>query len=441
MANVFYREPTHTYPQAVRGEGVYLYDASGRKYLDGSGGAAVSCLGHGNATVIQAVKDQLDTLAFAHTTFFTNAPQEELAAGLVSKFGEEDAKVYFLSGGSEANEAAIKLARQYWVAKGEEGKRLFLSRKQSYHGNTLGALSLSGNPGRREVFEPLLQDWPKIAPCYAYRFKRSDESDTEYGLRCAAELETGIERVGAENVAAFFAETVAGATMGALPAVEGYFREIREICDRHNILLVLDEVMSGCGRTGSYFAFEQEGIRPDIVTMAKGLGGGYQSIAATLSRGFIQEAVVERFGGFAHGHTYVGHPTACAAGVAVARVIEEQDLLSNVNTIGDYLRAGLCDAFSEHPYVGDIRGRGLFIGIELVTDRATKEPPKAELGLPLKLRNTAMENGLICYPAGGTADGRDGVHIMLAPPFIYTEAHADELVEKITKTLTGIAVI
>ncbi|NOX70915.1 MAG: aspartate aminotransferase family protein [Gammaproteobacteria bacterium] len=440
MANVFYREPTHTYPIAVRGEGVYLYDASGKQYLDGSGGAAVSSLGHGNATVIQALKDQLDSLAFAHTTFFTNAPQEALAAGLVSKFGEQDAKVYFLSGGSEANEAAIKLARQYWVAKGEEGKHLFLSRRQSYHGNTLGALSLSGNPGRREVFEPLLQDWPKISPCYAYRFKQSGESDVDYGLRCAAELETEIERLGSDNVAAFFAETVTGATMGALPAVEGYFREIREICDRHRVLLILDEVMSGCGRTGSYFAWEQEGIRPDIVTMAKGLGGGYQPIAAALSRGFIQEAIVERFAGFAHGHTYVGHPTACAAGVAVAQVIEERDLLSNVSQVGAYLRAALEDTFSEHPYVGDIRGRGLFIGIELVTDRATRQPPRAELGLPHIIRDLAMENGLICYPAGGTADGRDGVHILLAPPFIYTEAHADELVEKIARTLTDIVV-
>jgi len=440
MANVFYREPTHAYPIAVRGEGVYLYDANGKQYLDGSGGAAVSCLGHGNATVIQAVKGQLDSLAFAHTTFFSNVAQEALAAGLASKFGEDDAKVYFLSGGSEANEAAIKLARQYWVAKGEEGKRIFLSRRQSYHGNTLGALSLSGNPGRREVFEPLLQDWPKISPCYAYRFKRPDESDVDYGLRCAAELETEIERLGADNVAAFFAETVTGATMGALPAVEGYFRSIREICDRHHVLLILDEVMSGCGRTGSYFACEQEGIRPDIVTMAKGLGGGYQPIAAALSRGFIQEAVVERFAGFAHGHTYVGHPATCAAGVAVAQVIEAQDLLANVRKIGDYLRAGLGEALSEHPFVGDIRGRGLFIGIELVTDRATREPPRAELALPYKLRNLAMENGLICYPAGGTADGRDGVHILLAPPFIYTEAHADELVEKITRTLKDIAV-
>ena len=440
MANVFYREPTHAYPNAVSGKGVYLYDANGKQYLDGSGGAAVSCLGHGNETVIQAIKDQLDSLAFAHTTFFTNWAQEQLAAGLVQKFGETDARVYFLSGGSESNEAAIKLARQYWVAKGEDGKRIFLSRKQSYHGNTLGALSLSGNPGRREVFEPMLLDWPKISPCYAYRLKQPDETDTDYGLRAAAELDAEIERVGAANVAAFFAETVTGATMGAVVSVQGYFREIREICDRHNILLILDEVMAGCGRTGSYFAFEQEDIRPDIVTMAKGLGGGYQSIGATLSRGFIHEAVVERFGAFAHGHTYVGHPTACAAGVAVAQVIEEQDLLTNVKGVGDYLHSRLREALSEHPHVGDVRGRGLFLGIELVIDRASKAPPKADLGLPLKLRNRAMDNGLICYPAGGTADGVDGVHIMLAPPFIYTEANADELVDKIGRTLTDIAV-
>lgn len=440
MAKVFYREPTHQYPQATGGEGVYLYDSSGKQYLDGSGGAAVSCLGHGNKRVIQAIKDQLDSLAFAHTTFFTSSAQEELAAGLVEKFGEEDARVYFLSGGSESNEAAIKLARQYWVAKGEDDKRIFVSRKQSYHGNTLGALSLSGNPGRREVFERMLQDWPKIAPCYAYRLKQVDETAQEYGLRSAAELESMIERLGAENVAAFVAETVTGATMGAVAAVDEYFREIRKICDRHGVLLILDEVMSGCGRTGSYFAFEQEGIRPDIVTMAKGLGGGYQPIGATLSRGFIHTAVVERFGSFAHGHTYVGHPTACAAGVAVARVIEDENLLSNVRGVGEYLLSGLRDALSEHPHVGDVRGRGLFLGIELVVDRASKEPPKAELGLPLKLRDAAMGNGFICYPAGGTADGRDGVHIMLAPPFIYTQGNADELVEKVATMLAGVVV-
>jgi adenosylmethionine-8-amino-7-oxononanoate aminotransferase len=440
MTSVFYREPQHTYPEAVKGKGVYLYDSTGKQYLDGSGGAAVSCLGHGNAAVIQAIKDQLDAIAFAHTTFFTSAPQEKLAAGLVEKFGEDDAGVYFLSGGSEANEAAIKMVRQYWVAQGKSDKRIFLSRRQSYHGNTLGALSLSGNPGRREVFEPLLQDWPKVSQCYAYRLKQNDESDAAYGVRSAAELETEINRVGAENVAAFFAETVTGATMGALPAVTGYFKEVRRICDRHDVLLVVDEVMCGCGRTGTYFAFEQEDIRPDIVTMAKGLGGGYQSIAAVLASGFIRDAIVEQFGGFAHGHTYVGHPTACAAGVAVAEVIENLGLLSNVRSVGDYLHARLGDELGEHPHVGDIRGRGLFIGIELVVDRVSKEPPGAELGLPLKLRNAAMENGLICYPAGGTANGRDGVHILLAPPFIYTEAHADELVEKIAGTLTGIVV-
>jgi len=440
MTHVFYREPEHDYPKAVSGEGVHLTDANGKRYLDGSGGAAVSCLGHGNQAVIQAIKKQLDALAFAHTSFFTNSPQEELAAGLAEKFGETGAKVYFLSGGSEANEAAIKLARQYWVAKGEADKCLFISRKQSYHGNTLGALSLSGNPGRREVFTPLLQDWPKIDPCYVYRLQRSDETETEYGLRAARELEKEIERVGAENVAAFFAETIVGATMGAVAAAEGYFREIREICDRHNILLILDEVMSGCGRSGSYFAFEKENVRPDIVTMAKGLGGGYQPIAATLSREFIHSTIVERFGAFAHGHTYVGHPTACAAGVAVAKEIEDRDLLTDVRKIGAYLFDQMNETFREHPHVGDIRGRGLFFGIELVVDRETREPPKAELGLAVKLRNRAMDNGLICYPAPGTADGKDGLHVMLAPPFIYTEANADELVEKLAATLTDFAV-
>lgn len=438
--SVFYRDPTHRYPQVVRGEGVYLYDGQGRRYLDGSGGAAVSCLGHGHRAVIEAIKAQLDTLAYAHTAFFTSAAQETLARGLADRFGAPDARVYFVSGGSEANETAIKLARQYWVARGKADKRLFISRRQSYHGNTLGALSLSGSPGRREVYGPILKDWPKIEPCYAYRHRQAGESEAAYGERTAQALEDQILAVGAENVAAFVAETVVGATMGAVPAVAGYYRRIREICDRHDVLLILDEVMSGCGRTGSYFAFEQEGIRPDVVTMAKGLGGGYQPIGAALAGSHVYQAIVERYGEFAHGHTYVGHPTACAAAVAVAREIDERDLLANVRTIGDYLARALCEAFAEHPHVGDIRGRGLFIGIELVVDRAERTPPRAELGLAKKLRLAALDNGLICYPAGGTADGRDGVHVLLAPPYVYTESHADELVERLEATLDGFRV-
>jgi adenosylmethionine-8-amino-7-oxononanoate aminotransferase len=440
MANVFYRDPRHDYPVALQGNGVYLQDTQGNVYLDGSGGAAITCLGYGHPVVSDAIREQVGKLAFAHTVAFTNEPQERLAERLAQRFlngdaGEEGAKVYFVSGGSEANEAALKLARQYWVARGRESKHLMISRRQSYDGNTLGALALSGNPGRARLYAPLIQPWPKIDPCYAYRHQQADETDEEYGARSAGALETAITEYGAENIAAFFAETVVGATLGAVPPVGPYFRNIRDICDRHDILLVMDEVMAGCGRTGTWFAFEQEGIIPDIVTIAKGLGAGYQPIGAVVTRRFIHDGIVDEFGAFAHGHTYVGHATAAAAGLAVERVIEREQLLQNVKAIGGKLQAALSGAFRDHPHVGDIRGRGLILGIELVSNRETREPVPAEAGLPEAIRRTAMRHGLICYPGGGTANGSDGAHILLAPAFIYEEAHVEELVRKLQRTL------
>ena len=443
MASVFYRDPGHDYPVAVRGEGVYLYDAEGKQYLDGSGGAAISCLGYCHPEVSRAIAEQIGKLAFAHTVAFTNEPQEKLAAKLAARFassdaGEDGARVYFVSGGSEANETALKLVRQYWVARGRDSKHIMISRQQSYHGNTLGALSLAGSPGRSKIYAPLLQQWPKIEPCYAYRHRREDESDEAYGTRSALALEEAIHEHGAENIAAFFAEPVVGATMGAVPAVGPYFRKIREICDRHEILLVLDEVMAGCGRTGTWFAFEQEGILPDIVTMAKGLGAGYQPIGAVLARSIIHEGIVEGSGSFAHGHTFVGHATAAAAGVAVERVIRQENLLDNVMETGRVLRDELSETFRDHPHVGDVRGRGLLLGIELVQDRESKAPIRAELGLPETIRRTAMQHGLICYPGGGTADGLNGAHILLAPPFIYDRSHVDELVTKLQRTFNDV---
>jgi len=438
MAKVFYRNPLQDYPMVVRGEGVYLYDADGKQYLDGSGGAAISCLGHGNRVVIDAIKAQAEKLAFAHTMFFTNQPQEELALKLVDRFGDDDARVYFLSGGSEANETAIKLARQYWLSQGFDQKHVVISRRQSYHGNTLGALSASGSPSRRKVYGPLLHNWPSIYPCYEYRHRRANETEVEYGERVAGTLEASILSAGAENVSAFIAEPIVGATLGAVPAVEGYFKTIREICDRHKVLLIMDEVMAGCGRTGSYFAFEQEEVQPDIVTLAKGLGGGYQPIGAVIARGFVHQGIVETFGAFAHGHSYVGHATVAAAGLAVMQVLDDENLLEKVSGNGEQLRNELRAAFADHPHVGDIRGRGLLIGIELVEDRETKTGIRNELGLPAALRVAAMENGLICYPGGGTVDGTDGAHILLAPPFIYQSQHIDELVGKLQKTLKNI---
>jgi len=431
----------HDYPLVVRGEGVYLYDADGKQYLDGSGGAAISCLGHGHRVVIDAIKHQAETLAFAHTMFFTNQPQEKLAQQLVERFGQEDARVYFLSGGSEANETAMKLARQYWLSRGKDQKHLVISRQQSYHGNTLGALSASGNPARRKVYGPLLHDWPTISPCYEYRHRHKNETEKEYGERAAGELEETILSAGRENVSAFIAEPIVGATLGAVPAVGGYFKTIREICDRHEVLLIMDEVMTGCGRSGTYFAFEQEGVTPDIVTLAKGLGGGYQPIGAVISQGFIHRGIVESFGAFAHGHSYVGHATVAAAGLAVMQVLEDDKLLKNVNKIGHVLRARLREVFADHPHVGDIRGKGLMIGIELVANRESRAGIRRELNVPAAIRGAAMENGLICYPGGGTADGIDGAHILLAPPFIYQAQHVEELVSKLEKTLQRVSFV
>ncbi|MCB1845343.1 MAG: aminotransferase class III-fold pyridoxal phosphate-dependent enzyme, partial [Halioglobus sp.] len=306
------------------------------------------------------------------------------------------------------------------------------------HGNTLGALSLSGNPGRRKLFGPLLKDWPKIEPCYAYRHQRDEESEDQYGGRAASALQDAIDEHGAENIAAFVAETVVGATLGVVPPAGRYLQQVRDICERNNILLILDEVMAGCGRCARHFAYEHDGVRPDIVTLAKGLGGGYQPIAATIARGFIHERIVSAHGAFAHGHTYVGHPVACAAAVAVAGVIERDGLLENAAQMGELLRRELRSAFASHPWVGDIRGRGMFVGIELVVDRKRKTPPHGALGLHVKLRRRAMSQGLICYPGGGSADGIDGAHIMLAPPLSYRQQHVDELVSKLVATLADI---
>jgi adenosylmethionine-8-amino-7-oxononanoate aminotransferase len=431
VSSVFYREPGANYPLAAHGQGMYLYGESGDQYLDMSGGAAVSCLGHGHEAVIAAVQKQVNDLAFAHTAFFTNTPQEALAERLASRFSEPGARVYFSSGGSEANETALKLAWQYWEALGRPEKTTIISRQFSYHGNTLGALSVTGNLSRRAHYERVLHDWPRIAPCYAYRHQNAGESDQDYGLRAASELEQAIERAGADKVAAFIAEPVVGATLGAVASVDGYFREIRRICDQHDVLLIADEIMCGSGRTGSFFAHEQDGVTPDIVTMAKGLGGGYQPIAATLSRKHVAETIASLPGGFEHGHTYVGHATACAAAVAVQECLDEQDLLANVVAMGGELLDVLRSTFGDHQNVGDIRGRGLFAGIEIVANKETKEPFPAEDNLASKIKSAAMEAGLICYPGGGSVDGKRGAHILLAPPFIIENKHLDEAASKL----------
>lgn len=426
--HVFHRDPRTRLPVAVAGDGVYIIDSKGKRYLDASGGAAVSALGHSDPEVRAAIKAQVDRLAFAHTAFFTTEAAEELAALLCRRAPEGLDRVIFVSGGSEAVETSLKLARQYFVETGESRRVKFIARRQSYHGNTLGALGVGGNMARRAVFEPLLTPATHIAPCYAYRDQQSGESAEDYGLRVADELEAAILQLGPGSVAGFIAETVVGGTAGALPPVPGYFRRIREICDRHGVLLILDEVMCGAGRTGTFLACEREGVVPDMVVLAKGLGAGYQPIGAVLLSGQIYGAITAGSGTLRHGHTYMGHATACAAALAVQRVIEKRDLLAQVRRRGEFLDAALRDRFGDHPHVGDIRGRGLLRAIELVADRETKAPFDADACLHARIRVLAMERGLICYPMGGTIDGKSGDHVLLAPPYIIDEPRISEAV-------------
>ena len=438
MGRVFHRNPRDSYPVAVRGDGAYLIDREGRRYLDASGGAAVSCLGHSDASVVQAIQEQLARLPFAHTSFFTNEPLEALAESLIARAPAPLDRVYFVSGGSEAIEAALKLARQYFVEKGEPQRRHLIGRRQSYHGNTLGALAVGGNAWRRQQFQPLLIEAAHVSPCYAYRGKQAGETDADYGERLVAELEAEIRRLGGDQVIAFIAETVVGATLGAVPPVTGYFRRVREVCDRYGILLILDEVMCGMGRCGTLYAFEQEGVVPDLVAVAKGLGAGYQPIGATLVAKHVYDAIVSGSGFFQHGHTYLGHAAACAGALAVQRRLHEDGLLARVAPLGLLLEKKLRAAFGAHPQVGDIRGRGMFWGLELVADRASRQPFDPKLRVHARIKKEALKAGLLCYPMGGTLDGLRGDHVLLAPPFIVGEQQLDELVARLGGALEAV---
>ncbi|NSX54351.1 aspartate aminotransferase family protein [Parasulfitobacter algicola] len=435
MSHVFPRHTKSDLPFAVKGQGAYLYDHKGKQYLDASGGAAVSCLGHGDADVIAAIKAQADALAYAHTSFFTSHPAEELADKLVAAAPGDLDRVYLVSGGSEAVEAALKLARQYFIEIDQPERHRFVARRQSYHGNTLGALATGGNAWRREPFAPLMVQTSHIAPCYEYRGLVSGETQYDYGQRVANELEEELLRLGPETVIGFVVEPVVGATLGAVPAVNGYFKRIREICDRYGVLLILDEVMCGMGRTGTLFAHAFDGITADIVTIAKGLGAGYQPIGAMMCTSRIYDAIADGSGFFQHGHTYVGHPMACAAANVVMDKLIKCDLVQRCSTMGTSLQDALVQTFGQHSNIGDIRGRGLFIGLELVADRETKQPFAPDLAIHKLIKRQAFENGLACYPMGGTLDGKIGDHILLAPPFILEPEHIDEIVEKLSQTL------
>lgn len=438
MSHVFPRHTQSSLPTIASGQGCYLVDTTGKQYFDGSGGAAVSCLGHGDKAVTEAIKEQLHKVAYAHTSFFTSQPAEALADYLAERAPGSLDRVYFVSGGSEAIEASLKLARQYFLEIGQSTRHRVIARRQSYHGNTLGALAAGGNLWRREPFSPLMIDTSHISPCYEYRGRQADESAADYGLRVADELEAEILHLGPDSVMAFVAEPVVGATLGAVPPVKGYFKRIREICDQYGILLILDEVMCGMGRTGSLFACEQEGVAPDMITIAKGLGAGYQPIGAMMCTASIFDAIEHNSGFFQHGHTYIGHPTACAAGLAVVNAIDNNNLLGAVKQKGETLKAELRRQFAQHPFVGDIRGRGLFLGLEIVEDRDTKKPFPVDRQINKQLKKAAFDAGLICYPMGGTIDGQNGDHILLAPPFIMTDVQIDEVVGKLNTAMQAV---
>lgn len=428
MTNIFHRSPRKPPALAVRGQGSFLFDSAGQRYYDGSGGAAVSCLGHAHPEVAEAVIAQIRTMEYAHTGFFTSEPAEQLASLLVQQSPPELGHVYFLSSGSEAVETALKMARQYHVERGQPSRRHNIARMQSYHGNTLGALAIGGHRGRKALYQPLLPESHHVSPCFARHYRLEGESDDAYGTRLADELEAMILALGPDTVSTFIAETVVGATAGAVCAVDQYFRKIRAVCDRYGVLLILDEVMSGLGRTGSYHAFEREGVVPDLLCLAKGLGGGYQPIAAVMVHDNIVNAIVNGSGAFQHGHTYVGHPVACAAALAVQKIVARDGLVAQSAQLGDYLQSRLREAFSDHPHVGDIRGRGLFQAIELVAQRDTDTPFDPSLQLHARLKQHAQAQGLLCYPGGGTIDGERGDHVLLAPPYITTHAELDEAV-------------
>jgi adenosylmethionine-8-amino-7-oxononanoate aminotransferase len=431
-SRVLHRSLRETPPKAIGGEGVYLFAEDGRRVIDASGGAAVSCLGHQHPRVIAAMAKQASTLAYAHTAFFSSEPAEALAETLVGHEPGGLAYAYFVSGGSEAIEASIKLARQYFIERGEPQRQHFIARRQSYHGNTLGALAAGGNAWRRAPYAPLLSDaFSHVTPAFAYHEKHDGESDAQFVVRLTAELEAKFQRLGPDTVAAFLAEPVVGATSGAVTAPDGYFRAVREICNRHGALLILDEVMCGMGRTGTTHAWEQEGVAPDIQAIAKGLGGGYQPIGAMLASGKIIDTIRAGSGAFQHGHTYLAHPLACAAALAVQNVIREDGLLDRVKERGKQLERRLTERFGNHRHVGDIRGRGLFWAIELVADRAGHTSFDPALKLNQKIKAEAFANGLGCYPGGGTVDGVRGDHVLLAPPYITSADEIDLIVDKL----------
>jgi len=428
--------PGQRLPKAVAGKGTFVIDDFGKQYLDGSAGPALFCLGHGNREVIEAIKAQYDKLEFGYSANFTSDAIDELAEMITRQAGGDLTRVSFVSGGSEATETAMKIALQYHVARGHAGRTHFIARRQSWHGYTFGALSLSGHPARRRPYVGALLPVSHLSPVNVYR-PPAGVSAEEVASYCADELEREILRLGAERVAAFFFEPVVGAAGGAVAAPEGYARRVREICSKYGVLMVADEVMCGVGRCGTWRALAHDGVEPDIMYTAKGLAGGYAPLGAAIISERIYQAIASAFGTLATVHTYSGHTAACAAGLAVQKIIVRDGLVEKCRRDGEYLMKRLHDEFGQHPFVGDIRGRGLFVALEFVQDRETKAPFPAERGLYAKVRDEAFARGLLCYPSPGTVDGYSGDHVLLSPPYTISRDEIDQMVDLLKASINA----
>lgn len=436
---VIHRDLNRAYPTLVRGEGVYLFDSEGKRYIDASGGsAAVTAIGHGVPEVVSVLAEQAGRLAYAPTHAFTTDAVEECARLIIEEFAPEGfGKVWFVSGGSEATENAVKMALQYHRERGDGSRHLVIGRRQSFHGATIAALGFGGNAGRRRPFAAILPPAEHIAPCHPYRC-RANGACPPCDLSCADDLELTIRQVGAENVAAFIAEPVVGATLGAAPASEGYFQRIREICDRYGVLFIADEVMTGFGRTGKAWGLDHWGVIPDLIACAKGISGGYAPLGAVLAKPEFVGEIRSRSGSFVIGHTASGNPLSCAVGAAVLRYIRGHGLIENAEAVGGYFKARLLELAERHAMIGDVRGMGLLLGVELVRDRESKEPFPPAWGVGRRVGAATLERGLVSYPGAGTADGVAGDHLLYAPPLVITREQVDEVVGILDESLGAV---
>lgn len=436
---LLHRSLAHQPSTVTHASGIHLTLSTGRTILDACGGAAVSCIGHNNPEVHAAALRQMQAVSYVHTGAYTTTAAEELASVILDGNPHGLEKAFFVSSGSEAMDAAMKLARQFFYERGHAERRNFVARRQGYHGATVGAMSLSSNLPRKVPYEPLLlKNVSHVSPAYAYQYRLADESEEQYVVRLAEELDGEFQRLGPETVVAFVAEPIVGATSGCVPAPPGYFGSVREICDRYGILLILDEVMCGMGRSGSFFAFEQEGVVPDVMTIGKGLGGGYAPIAGVLVSQKVVNGLRDGTGMFNHGHTYQAHPLSCASALAVQKIIKRDNLVERCASMGHLLERELRMALEGKEYVGDIRGRGLFWGIEFVQDKDCKRSfePKVEFGY--RVQRKAFELGVAIYPGATTVDGVKGDHVLIAPPYTVTEADVRHIVRVVKEAYEAV---